>query len=150
MPDAAELLKLLKRSMLDVLDASDPMKILFGRVEGTEPLEIVVDQKMKLGKQQLILSRNVTDYETEITLDAVTDKMLDAHAHSLSIDMEEAGEPLHTHAISGSLAPEDLGHSHRIQGRVTVTVHNRLAAGDRVILLKNKGGQQYLVVDRAG
>ncbi len=33
-------------------------------------------------------------------------------------------------------------------GEVAVTVKNELKAGDRVLLLQKKGGQQFLVLDR--
>lgn len=41
------------------------------------------------------------------------------------------------------------GHKHQIQGSKTITIHNALQVGDEVILLKKKGGQKYLVLDRA-
>jgi hypothetical protein len=30
----------------------------------------------------------------------------------------------------------------------TITIHNALVVGDEVILLKKKGGQKYIVLDR--
>ena len=33
-------------------------------------------------------------------------------------------------------------------GRASVTVHNGLAAGEKVILLQERGGQRFAVVDR--
>ena len=39
-------------------------------------------------------------------------------------------------------------HQHRIGGVQTMVVHNGLKAGEEVILLKKKGGQKYLVLDR--
>ena len=150
MPDAAELLKLIKKSALEAVDASKPMNFFFGEVIKTEPLTIDVEQKMKLGKSQLILSRNVTDFETEVSVDTVTGHALGMHTHRLSLEAEEAGEPLHRHSISESMDAQDLSHAHEIKKRMKVTVHNRLAVGEKVILIQNKGGQKYLVVDRIG
>lgn len=150
MPDAAELLKLIKKSALEAVDASKPMNFFFGKVKSTEPLVIDVEQKMKLGKSQLVLSRNVTDFETEVSVDTITEYALGEHSHSLSFEMGEAGEPLHTHDFSGSVGNCGLSHVHKIKKRMKVTVHNGLAAGDRVILIQNKGGQKYLVLDRIG
>lgn len=42
----------------------------------------------------------------------------------------------------------DLAHTHDITGKKEITIHNGLAVGDEVILLKQKGGQKYLVLDR--
>ncbi len=150
MPDAAELLKLIKKSALEAVDASKPMNFFFGQVKSTEPLVIDVEQKMKLGKSQLVLSRNVTDFETEVSVDTLTEDALGEHSHGLSFEMGEAGEPLHTHGFSGNAGGSDLSHTHKIKKRMKVTVHNGLAAGDKVILIQNKGGQKYLVLDRIG
>lgn len=150
MPDAAELLKLIKKSALEAVEASKPMNFFYGKVTGVGPLVIDVEQKIKLKESHLILSRNVTDYETEVSVDTVTDQALGAHAHRMSFEVGEAGEPLHIHNVSGSTDTQDLSHTHEIKKRMKVTVHNRLAVGDRVILFQNKGGQKYLVVDRIG
>lgn len=40
------------------------------------------------------------------------------------------------------------GHIHRIGGVRTMVVHNGLKIGEEVILLRKKGGQKYLVLDR--
>ena len=39
-------------------------------------------------------------------------------------------------------------HKHQVSGQKTMTIHNELKNGDEVILLKQKGGQKYLVLDR--
>lgn len=150
MPDAAELVKIIKKSALEAVEASKPTRFFFGEVIKIKPLQIDIEQKMKLGENQLILSRSVTDFETEITVDTSTDQALNAHSHTLSFNLEGAGEPLHMHNISGSMDSANLSHAHKIKKRMKVTVHNGLAVGDKVILLQNKGGQQYLVLDRIG
>ncbi len=150
MSDAAELLKVIKQSALEAVDASKPVRFFFGEVIHADPLQINVEQKMQLGRSRLVLSRNVTDYETEITVDTNTEQALDDHRHAFAFTTEGAGEPSHVHGISGSTEPAGLAHAHEIKRRMKVTVHNGLAAGDKVILLQNKGGQQYLVLDRIG
>lgn len=150
MPDAAELMKLLKANALEALDASKPVNILFGKVTSTEPLQIDVEQKMKLGKSQLFLSRNVTDFETEVTVDVETEKALGNHVHDLMLSVEAGGEPLHTHEATGSIQGAELIHTHKLKGRMKISVHNGLAVGDEVILLRSQGGQKYLVLDRIG
>lgn len=37
---------------------------------------------------------------------------------------------------------------HSVTGEQTITVHNGLKSGDKVILLKQKGGQKFIVLDR--
>ena len=64
-----------------------------------------MDQKLTLGKSQLVLAREVTDYTTEVTVDGEKKK---------------------------------------------ITIHNGLAVGNEVILLRQQDGQKYIVVDRTG
>ena len=39
-------------------------------------------------------------------------------------------------------------HSHTVDGEKELTIHNALAVGEKVILIRQKGGQKYLVLDR--
>lgn len=39
-------------------------------------------------------------------------------------------------------------HSHSLSGVKSITVHNGLKIGEEVILLKKKGGQKYLIIDK--
>jgi hypothetical protein len=58
----------------------------------------------------------------------------------------------HTHSISdtytgGGSASTDT-HNHSTVGRKSIIIHNALKIGDEVVLMKQKGGQKYLVIDR--
>lgn len=103
MLDVNDLLIVIKKAAKDAIEASQPCNFLFGKVVSVKPLKISVEQKMTLGTAQLVLTRNVTDFKTKITVD---DK------------------------------------------NTQITIHNGLQTGDEVILLKQKGGQKYLVLDR--
>ena len=65
MPDAAEFVKIIKKAAVEAVEAEKPAGIYFGTVTSVNPLRIRVEQKMTLEKEQLVLTRNVTDYETE-------------------------------------------------------------------------------------
>ena len=116
MLDSNDLLMLIKRAAMEANEASQPSDFCFGKVTSTSPLKILVEQKMTLGSAQLILTRNVTDYESKIEIDWVTDT--------------------------------SSAHQHTLKGVHTVKFKNALVVGDEVVLLKRKGGQQYLVLDR--
>lgn len=126
--DAVELMKTIKRAALDAVNASKPVEICFGKVTSASPLKILVEQKMTLGKEQLILTRNVTDFKTSIT-----------------------GGNIQNYYYTGSnlsgSAPVSPSHVHAM-GKLQITVHNGLVVGDEVILLRQQGGQKYVVVDR--
>jgi len=125
--NAAELTKAVKKAALQAEQAKKPVEICFGKVTGVSPLKILVDQKMTLGKAQLVLTRSVTDFTTEVTVDWVTENK-----------------------SGGSGDSSFASHNHAVTGRKKITVHNGLVVGDEVILFRQQGGQKYLVVDRIG
>lgn len=104
MPDATELVRLIKKTAVDAVQAAKPANVMFGKVTSVKPLKIMVEQKLTLGASQLVLSRNVTDFQTTATI---------------------KGE------------------------NTTITVHNGLAVGDKVILIRQQGGQKFIVTDRS-
>lgn len=131
MPDAVELTKAIKRAAVEAMNASKPIEVCFGKVTSASPLKILVEQKMTLGEVQLILCRNVTNYKTSITGGNIqnyyyTGSTMDSGTTPVS--------PSHVHAM----------------GKIQVTVHNGLVVGDEVILLRQQGGQKYIVVDKIG
>ena len=126
MLDGTDLLNAVKRAAMDAVNAGQPSDFCFGKVTSAKPLKILVEQKMTLGAAQLILTRNVTDYKTRITVDWSTE------------------------AKSGGSGDSSFAsHNHSVSGTKEMTVHNALQIGEEVILLKKKGGQKYLVLDRA-
>lgn len=68
MHDVTDLLRLIKKAALDAVKASYPTEILFGNVISVTPLKINVEQKLTLTKAQLVLTRNVTDYDIKMSL----------------------------------------------------------------------------------
>lgn len=137
MPDAVELLKTLKKAAVEAVDATKPVQVCYGKVTGTSPLKILVDQKLTLGEAQLVLCRNVTEYTVEMTVDHYTENET-AHTHAVQ----------DTYTGGGSSSPTK--HLHAYKGRKKFTVHNGLVVGDEVILIRQQGGQKYIVVDRIG
>ncbi len=135
MPDAAELLKIIKRSAVDAVHSLKLSEVCFGTVVNASPLKITVDQKLTLSERQLILTRNVTDYTFEMTVDHLTEKETE-HVHVVQ----------DTYTGGGASSPTE--HLHAYKGRKKFTVHNGLQVGDNVVLIRQQGGQKYLVVDR--
>lgn len=72
MADAVELVKIIKKASVEAVSAAKPTEVLFGKVVNVSPIQISVEQKMLLGEKQLILSRNVTDFEIEMTINHET------------------------------------------------------------------------------
>ncbi len=56
-----------------VLNAQKLCTIVYGTVVSVEPLEVYVDQKLTLKKEQLKLTRAVMDYEVDMTVEHETE-----------------------------------------------------------------------------
>lgn len=129
MSNAVDIVNLVKRAAVEAVDANKPTSVCFGKVISASPLQISVEQKMTLGAKQLILTRNVTDFKTSITGGNIQ------NFYYVGTDPNVTTQPVspsHVHAV----------------GKISVTVHNGLVVGDEVILLRQQGGQKYIVLDR--
>ena len=132
MPDMAEFMKIIKKAALDAVNASKPAEICFGKVTSASPLKILVDQKLTLGEGQLVLCREVTNYVTTVSI------------------LTEYGWKTQNKS-GGSGDPAFASHNHDIViSKKKITVHNGLVVGDEVLLVRQQGGQKYIVVDRIG
>ncbi len=119
----------MKQAAVEAVRQTKPCNLLFGTVKKDHPLLIYVDgdSKMELQEVFLILSRNVTDYEIEMTVEHKT-------------ELQGGG--------SGDAAFES--HLHKYEGKKKFLVHNALKTGERVILAQLAGESRYLVLDRIG
>lgn len=144
MADANEFVKAMKKAARDEREASKPVNVFFGEVQSVSPLKINVEQKMVLGEAQLVLARNVTDYTMAVTVDWVTESGLGIHSHTVS-GTDGGGDNIEL-TTGGS----NLIHEHCIAGKKDIIIHNGLAAGDEVILIRQQEGQKFVVIDRIG
>ena len=127
--DANGLVEAMKRAARDERESSKPVNVYFGEVVSKSPLKINVEQKMVLGESQLILTRNVTDYMTTVTVQWNTEIGV------LSSDGKTTAPPHHLHGVVGTK---------------NFLMHNALEVGDEVILIRQQEGQKFIVVDRIG
>lgn len=128
MSNYTELVKVMKKASLEAMESNKPVNAVFGKVVSVAPLKIQVDQKITLGSAQLVLCRNVTDYENEITV----------------IDWFTENES------GGGGDASFASHNHELRDKKKITVHNALKQGEEVILIRQQGGQKYIVIDRLG
>lgn len=125
MLDSNDLLEVIKQIALNSFYSSKPSELTFGTVINDKPLKIQVEQKMTLGTEQLVLTRNVTDYKVSMSVDHLTEK--------------RGGG-------SGESAYES--HDHEYKGKKEFLVHHALKIGEEVLLLRQQGGQKFIVIDR--
>ena len=132
-----DLVNAMKQAGYNATEAKNPVNVCFGKVTSESPLKILVEQKITLGTAQLVLTRNVTDYELEIELDDIlTENELAKHKHTVSFE------------TTANTNEVDLKHKHKIKGKNTIKVHNALKKDEEVIMLRKQGGQKYIVIDR--
>lgn len=130
MPDAKGIVKKVHQAAVEAVESTKPVNVYFGEVVSASPLRVNVEQKMVLGEKQLILTRNVTDFKTKITAGNIKNYY-------------------YTGDVNSGTAPVSPSHVHAV-GTIDVTVHNGLAVGDGVILIRQQKGQRFIVVDRIG
>lgn len=117
--DIKDILLMVKQASKDTYNSMKPTEISFGTVESTNPLRIRVDSKLVLESIQLILTRNVIDYDLEMTVDHLTE-----------VDYGPAG------------------HTHGYKGRKVFRVNNALVQDEKVMLIRVQGSQRYIVFDK--
>ena len=138
----ANLVELIQQIVKNNNAASSLADVIFGTVTSTSPIKIVVEQKLELTEEFLILTKNVKDYTVDVTMNWSTEiKSLNAnHNHSTSVSGD----------CSVTVQQKDinLNHSHNIKGTKSITIHNALKNGDKVILIQQMGGQKFVVLDK--
>lgn len=122
MPNTVELVK---RAAVEAVEATKPVHLLFGEVISVSPLKIQVDQKSIYTAKMLVLTRNVTDFEVDMTVSHVTE--------------QRAG---------GGGDAAFASHDHDYKGRKKFKVHNALIKGDWVVMGRIQGGKRFVVFDR--
>lgn len=120
-----EFLNIIKKSASEAVEAAQPVKLVIGEVMSADPLQIQIDQKITLTSEFLVLCREVTDYNVEMTVDHMTEKMQ-----------------------GNGKDPAFSSHAHPYKGRKVFKVHKKLLVGEKVLLAAMQGGQTYFVIDR--
>ena len=129
MPDMTGLLKGIKCAAKGVGDAEKPVRVCYGTVTKDSPLEITVDQKTILEAEDLILCRNVTDYECDVEFSLKTEKL--QHNHT---------------GAHGPTSVQTL--QYEVKNKKKMKVYNALKKDDVVFLIREQGGQRFIVIDR--
>lgn len=114
-----DIVKSIQKTSKETTAAMDPVTICFGVVTKEEPLEIMVEQRLPLTKDDLILTRAVSDHEIDLT-----------------------------RGISPSGSYIERGWEFREVDKWRYKVHNKLEVDDIVILMRMQGGQKYIVIDK--
>lgn len=118
-----------------LLERKKMTKLEFGIVETVNPLTVRVEAKKLLQAEDLILSHLVRDYYVDITVQHSTDSI------------HGSWDTSHDHPNVGkNVIPID--HEHEYTGRKKILIHNALLKGEKVIMIRQEGGQIYYILDR--
>ena len=127
--------EVIKDITLKAMEASKPSGIFYGTVVSVSPLKIQVEQKMIIESDFLVLTSAVQDFTVNMTVEHLVDTE-SSHVHPIYDTYTGGGR-------SGT-----TGHAHTYRGTKSFRVLLGLKKGERVILLRAQGGQQFIVLDR--
>lgn len=116
----SNLLQLIQKIAVNAVKEAKPCDYTVGTVVSEKPLKIKVSQALTLEEEFLHLARNVTDFETEFTLDQID-----------IYHVTRTDPPTATWA-----------------DRQKITIHNALKTGEKVLMIRKSGGQDFVVIDR--
>lgn len=114
-----------------------PAAFLFGTVTAAAPLTIRVDNRFDISGDAIVLTKELKAgyYPTHT-------HTIDPHDHAIpQHSTQTAGTGPHTHGIA-SFQTQKTGLT------TNTEVYFDLAIGDKVVLLRNHGGQSFLVLGR--
>lgn len=124
------LIEIMKRSALDAVEAGKPCDLRYGTVMSIAPLKVRVTNQFIIPKSMLIVPEYLTDYEIEVTIKPDYNwKTKDKSGGSLEASFES-----HNHDIYFE--------------RKKIKIHGALKVGDKVVLLRQAGGQHFFILDR--
>ena len=128
MLDATDMVKVLQRAAVEAVRASKPTEVTHGKVVSIEPMQIMVDQKITLGELQLDRGETMEEYmaETELEIEEI----------DLALTME----------IDGKSVIAKVKGSGKMIGKMKA--RRSLDVGDEVILVRQQGGQKYIMYDK--
>lgn len=115
----------IKEIVVNTIRSLSLSDIEIGEVVSTDPLIIQTESKIPLDASSIVLTKNTSLHSIDMSVDHLTEN--------------RAG---------GSGMAEYASHNHEYKGRKTYLVHNELLVGEKVILLRESGGQRYIAMDK--
>lgn len=137
---------IIKQLSVNAVNATQPFAFMYGTVTSVDPIEIEIDQKLKLGEKQLIFSTLVQDFDVDMYMEHEVEETDLIHKHDASIVITSPHGDTGTITVQNS--PDSDKHIHEYKGVKTFTLNLKLAKDEKVLLLRIQGGQKFLVLDR--
>ena len=115
----------LKKLINQTTQAGKPMALIKGEVTNVSPVTVKVEGRFEISAPFLELTHNVKDYYVDITVSHTTENR-----------------------SGGAGDAEFQSHNHDYKGRKKILIHNGLKVGEFVWLIRQEGGQVFVVLDR--
>lgn len=123
---STQLLQAIQTVVKQTVAAENPTDYLLGVVETVNPLSVRLEQKDIVTEEFLILTDLVRDFDVDIEVAHVTENR-----------------------SGGGGYAEFASHNHDYTGRKRIRVYNSLHPGEGVILVRQAGGQEFIVLSRS-
>ena len=151
--EAQLFLNTIKSVVQQMMQGANLADCVLGTVVTETPLEIKVDSFADvLEEDDLILTSAVKDHfvDVEVAWKTVKDNYLEGFQQTYNGNVTAYNSHTHpdTGGASNTMKTGDTTHLHDIKGRKKICIYNGLKVGEKVLLLRCSGGQQYVVWDR--
>lgn len=129
------LLETMKKVAEQTGQAGSPTVFMFGTVKTVSPLVIRVDNRFDISEKQIVLMKEFRSggYATHKHTVNPHDHTVPAHSTETAESHVHGVQPIETSQTGLETAQE---------------IYFGLSAGDKVVLLRNQGGQEFLVLGR--
>lgn len=146
MPRGDRLVKCMRQAANKTHNPSKNTDIVYGVVQSTSPLTVLVDNRLELTEEFLILSPFCFKAAFELTINDHTHKVdvdpISQSSHSHNTDTKPTQPAGGFNTTPSAFAGNAGGH------KVSVTLWDNLTKGDKLVMLRVKEGQEYLVLYR--
>lgn len=122
---ATGLIEIIKIASREETENGQPTDLRTGTVVSVSPLKVQITNVFTVPESMLIVPRHLTDYTVDVTVDW---------------DTENTNGEDEVHSFTS--------HKHNIVGGKKIKVHNALKVGDKIALIRKKGGQSFYILDR--
>lgn len=143
--------ELIKEIATKAVDASNPVAYYYGTVLAVSPLQIKVSQNLILSEEFLVVPKSLTNYEISIYIDTSTEntKTNTKHTHLINYSDDTINGSTQKN-VESEIGEFDNTHAHKLKGVKNITFYNALKVGEKVILARAQGGQEFIIIDKVG
>lgn len=118
----ADLATAIKKLSTAAVEAASPVDIFIGQVKTVDPISVQISPQIILQQSALIFTNSLSKIEFEIDINKNTEEAMDG----------------------------DHKHSHGFLFNKTYVIRKELEVNDMVVLLSQKGGQVFVIIDSFG